>query len=788
MEKREGVRAGISSIRQDYRSGGLVSKEGPRLQFNTGSLVKTRQQFYSEYEQENPKPGPRSGARKGYAARQEKAFSDYLGDIATGIGFTPTQSKDAFRAEYEKTNPAPAPRSYYKVRNAYNAAFNTAFDNYQQSYVNDLSAALAVKNKEVAASNAAARAGSGSQKTPPAKSAVTTTGETTMASNADIDRRRSQLAEEAAGRGTTVSGPTVKTIEQVGGRGVGQVAAGTGQISSGETQKVGTNLATQQPDEQVTTVDTIGTMAQPSPIETETIADIAQASAVTPTAEVGTVGTESIVENTDIIRTATLEGADVDIKDGAIAQRVVAEMSPEAVAQAAEVTGLDLRRVTRAKEELRTAGVDDLTISQLGNDPKALEAKLMELTDEQRGLVEGLPQEALVSNQMDSLLKGIESGSIPNWAKPAVAAVDQLLAQRGLEASTVGRDALLNTIIQNALPIAESNARAIQASIAQEKGIEAQVALQNSQFRQQTALQNAENVFSLNMAQFNADQQRELSNSKFFQTVSLTEASNDQQAAIQNAVLLSQQNIAEATIDQERKINNAKSFLQTDLTNLSNKQQSAILAAQNQQQAILSNQAAENAAKQFNATSQNQMNQFMAGLAADADKFNATQLNLIKQFNANSLNTAEARKAQRNVEIEKFNASTRNQIEQFNAAIENNRVEFNARNQLAIAQSNAQWRRQIATADTAAINGAAEMATKMNFDLTAQAQANLWQDMRDQASYVFDAADRDKTIVANLTAEFLSGSYSDKAAMKTNFDIMKTLISTLTNYTVNKFI
>jgi hypothetical protein len=788
MEKREGLRAGISSIRQDYRSGGLVSKEGPRLQFNTGSLVKTRQQFYSDYEQENPKPrggGGRGGAksRAAYATAQEEAFSNYLGDIATGIGFTPTQDRDAFRAEYEKTNPAPTGRRvYYKVRDAWNAGFNTAFDNYQQSYINDLSAALAAKNKEVAASNAAARAGSGSQNT------TSTTGETTMASNADIDRRRRQLAEEAAGRGTTVSGPTVKTIEQVGGRGVGQVAAGTGQISSGETQKVGTNLATQQPDEQVTTVDTIGTMAQPSPIETETISDVAQASAVTPTAETGTVGTESIVENTDIIRTATLEGADVDIKDGAIAQRVVAEMSPEAVAQAAEVTGLDLRRVTRAKEELRTAGIDDLTISQLGNDPKALEAKLMELTDEQRGLVEGLPQEALVSNQMDSLLKGIESGSIPNWAKPAVAAVDQLLAQRGLEASTVGRDALLNTIIQNALPIAQSNAQAIQASIAQEKGIEAQVALQNSQFRQQTALQNAENVFSLNMAQFNADQQRELSNSKFFQTVSLTEASNDQQAAIQNAVLLSQQNIAEATIDQERKINNAKAFLQTDLTNLSNKQQSAILAAQNQQQAILSNQAAQNAAKQFNATSQNQMNQFMAGLAADADKFNATQLNLIKQFNANSLNNAEARKAQRNTEIEKFNASTRNQIEQFNAAVENNRVEFNARNQLAIAQSNAQWRRQIATADTAAINGAAEMATKMNFDLTAQAQANLWQDMRDQASYVFDAADRDKTIVANLTAEFLSGSYSDKAAMRTNFDIMKTLISTLTDYTVNKFI
>ncbi len=705
MKKRKGFRAGTSSVRLDYRSGGLVSKEGNRLKANYG----------------------------------------YGAIDLSGIDF----NWDA-------------------------AAFNAAMAN---SFAN-----IKIDPKTTPGTPEYNEAQSKIKGTPQYREAQQ------MAKEADVNKRRKQLEEEAAGRGTTVAGPTVKTIEQVGGRNVGQIATNTGQISAAETQKVGTNLAAQQPDEQVTTVDTIGTTAQPAPIQTEQITDVAQATTAVPVAQTGTVSTESIIEDTDIIKTPTIEGVDVDIKDGALTQRVVAQMSPEAVAQAAEVTGLDLRRVTRAKEELRTAGIDDLTISQLGNDPKALEAKLMDLTDEQRGLVEGLPQEALVSNQMDALLKGIEGGSVPNWAKPAVAAVDQILAQRGLEASSVGRDALLNTIIQNALPIAQQNAQAIQASITQERGIEAQAAIQNAQFRQQTALQNAENVFNLNMAQFNADQQTALSNSKFMQTVSLTEASNDQQAAIQTAVLLSQQNIAEATIDQERKINNAKTFLQTDLTNLTNRQQTAVLAAQNQQQTILSNQAAQNAAKQFNATSQNQMNQFMAGLAVDVDKFNATQLNLIKQFNANSLNTAEARKVQRNTEIEKFNASTRNQIEQFNAAVENNRVEFNSRNELAIAQSNAQWRRQIATADTAAINGAAEMAVKMNFDLTAQAQANLWQDMRDQASYIFDAADRDKTIAANLTAEFLSGSYSDKDAMKTNFDVMKTLISTLTDYTVNKYI
>ena len=189
----------------------------------------------------------------------------------------------------------------------------------------------------------------------------------------------------------------------------------------------------------------------------------------------------------DIATVAPIEGVDVTPVEGAVAQRVVAQMSPEAIAEAAEVSGLDVRRVTRAKEELRTAGIDEVTIAQLGNDPKALEEQLMNLTDAQRGLVEGLPEEALVSTQMNTLLAGIEEGNIPTWARPAVAQVDAILAERGMSASTVGRDALVNTIIQSALPIAQQNAQAIQASIAQERGIEAQVAIEEAKFNQQTA-------------------------------------------------------------------------------------------------------------------------------------------------------------------------------------------------------------------------------------------------------------------------------------------------------------
>ena len=90
---------------------------------------------------------------------------------------------------------------------------------------------------------------------------------------------------------------------------------------------------------------------------------------------------------------------------------------------------------------------------------------------------------------------------------------------------------------------------------------------------QQTALQNAQNVFSLNMAQFNADQQTELANSKFLQTVSLTEANFDQQAAVQNAVLLSQANLAEADFYQKSQIQNAQAFLGMDMATLNNEQE-----------------------------------------------------------------------------------------------------------------------------------------------------------------------------------------------------------------------
>ena len=596
----------------------------------------------------------------------------------------------------------------------------------------------------------------------------------------DIERKRKDLESQAAGRGIQATPMEVQTL--AGQAGQGELAPGTGDLTGVQTI-TGTTGQTQTP-EQVATITTPSQAAQPQQLTPAQISGVETVAAQPTQAAVGTISDKAVAEKVDVSTVPTITGVDVDIKEGALTDRVVAQMSPEAVAQAAQVNGLDVRKVTRAKEELRNAGIDEITIAELGNDPAALENRLMNLTDKDRGLVAGLAEEALVSTQMNTLLSGIEQGTIPTWARPAVAQVDAILAQRGLEASTVGRDALLNTIIQSALPIAQSNAQAIQSSLAQEKATEAQIAIKDAEFRQQTALTNANNVFKLDLAQFSADQQTALANSKFLQTVSLVETNNDQQATLQNATLLSQANLAQATVDQQRQINNSKAFLQMDMANLSAEQQTNVLNAQQTQQVLLSNQAAQNAAKQFNATSENQVNQFMATISADTEKFNTTQMNAIQQFNVSQANAAAARDSQRSFDLEKFNTGIKNQIEQFNTALENNRKEFNAKNSLAIAQSNAQWRRQIATADTAAVNAAAEQAVKQNFALTSQAQQALWQDLRDQAHNIFTGARKDKDIVAQIVADFASNQFANDEAMNGMLQVVKSTITSLTDYSI----
>jgi hypothetical protein len=114
----------------------------------------------------------------------------------------------------------------------------------------------------------------------------------------------------------------------------------------------------------------------------------------------------------------------------------------------------------------------------------------------------------------------------------------------------------------------------------------------------------------------------------------------------------------------------AKTAAAFEMQNLSNRQQTAIFKTQQHIAAILSDQAAENAAKTFNAQSQNQVNMFIENLQADAAKFNATQINAIAQFNAGEENA----------------------IGKFNTEIKEQRKQYEAKNDVIIQQANVQFR------------------------------------------------------------------------------------------------
>jgi len=209
-----------------------------------------------------------------------------------------------------------------------------------------------------------------------------------------------------------------------------------------------------------------------------------------------------------------------------------------------------------------------------------------------------------------------------------------------------------------------------------------------------------------------------------------------------------------ATVDQNTKlaITNAQNFLQMNMANLNNEQQGIIIDQQLTQQRLLSNQSAENAAGQFNATSENQKNQFMAGLAQQIELSNTAALNAMSQFNSSELNRMNAINAQNKLAADQYNSQAQQQVTLFDATNEFKRDQWNAQNAQIIEQSNVAWKRQANTIDTAAQNAANQASAQMTFNMSMGEQNYLWQQMRDTASFNQQALQSDKERAMQLLA------------------------------------
>jgi len=357
-----------------------------------------------------------------------------------------------------------------------------------------------------------------------------------------------------------------------------------------------------------------------------------------------------------------------------------------------------------------------------------------------------------VEGQLARLSTQFAGGQVPSWAAGAIRNADATMAARGLSASSMAGAAITQAAMEAALPIATQDSQTYFKTAAQIMSNEQQAMLANTQNnmnvdlantsnrqqmalakmqvnaslagqelsnQQQTNILNAERFAEAANMTFTQEQQRVFANSKMVETLNLSNLSNTQAAALANAATMAQMDMANLNTRQQAAVQNAQSFMQMDMANMSNAQQSAVINQQAQQQAMLSDQAAQNAAQQFNATSANQTNQFFANLTQDINKYNAAAASASSQFNAGQSNA----------------------MQQFTATMQNQREQFNAQNALAIEQSNVQWRREVNTANTAQQNAANQVNAANYLAISNTALNNVWQQFRDEADYAYSSAE-----------------------------------------------
>ena len=297
---------------------------------------------------------------------------------------------------------------------------------------------------------------------------------------------------------------------------------------------------------------------------------------------------------------------------------------------------------------------------------------------------EALDEKATVQFQLGELYKSLDDGTqLPAWAAPVARNVDNLMLQRGLGASSMAAAARTQALFESALPIAAADADKY-----------ASIQLQNLNNKQATALQNAAETATMDRANLDVRMR----------------------SAQQNAT----------------------SFLQMNMANVSNDQATNNLNHQSRMQELFNDQAVINSARNFNATSQNQVDQFYSTLGNQVEQANRA----------------------RDVATQQFNVGTENAVQQFNETIQQERGKFNATMQHAIDQSNVNWRRQITTLNNQIANRAEQANAQNLLGISEARQNQLWQAYRDEALWANQSHENEESRAQALALSALSFNQS----------------------------
>jgi hypothetical protein len=122
------------------------------------------------------------------------------------------------------------------------------------------------------------------------------------------------------------------------------------------------------------------------------------------------------------------------------------------------------------------------------------------------------------------------------------------------------------------------------------------------------------------------------------------------------------------------------------------------------------------------------------------------------QFNTAETNRQAAIEAGNELQAEQITAQLEVDVAKYNEQVDLQRDTWNAQNAQAIEQSNIAWRRSANTAETAAINAANQQNVQNAYNLTALEQAQIWQQYRDEASYIRQSYENEENRKTQLYA------------------------------------
>ena len=362
-------------------------------------------------------------------------------------------------------------------------------------------------------------------------------------------------------------------------------------------------------------------------------------------------------------------------------------------------------------------------------------------------------EEMTTQGQLNKLLTDFDAKAPPSWASASIRAVTAQLAARGLGASSLAGQAVIQATLEAALPIAQADAKVFEnmglTNLSNRQQTAILVAQQRADFLKQdfddnfkAKVLNAAKISDIANKNFDAATTIALENARITSSMDIANLSARNAVVLAKAAQMANLETTNLNNRQLVAVENSKAFLAMDLKNLDNKQQVSLFKAKEVADSIISDTAAANAAKATNATN-----------ALEADKINASLALTASQYNAAELN-----------KVSIFNKTASDEMVRFNAQESNDRAEFNATMSNQINVANAKLLADISMANTRETNAMAAVNAKNYTDLQASTYAQLSQTYRDQLETAWKTTDNANDRANKISVATLQTNATIKAA------------------------